>query len=89
MQVVRESKVKPAGDIPKGDTFKYKDEEGDWLDFIVMRRNSCFRLLGNCGLVRMDTDKNVLVYNIAAKCFGTLPANQQVVPTESELIIHG
>lgn len=83
-------KMTAAGKVTPGNTFKYVPEDsGYYSDFLVMQRNNRFRLLNNTGIERRDTDKDVLVYNIGTKCFGVVPANQQVILTEAELIING
>jgi len=77
-----------AKDVPDGNTFKYISKGSTtYCDYIVMRRNSSFRVLNICGIERADND--VLVYNVTAQCFGIVERNQQVIQTESELVING
>jgi hypothetical protein len=89
MKINRKPTEIRAGVIGDGNTFEYKDKDGVVGDFIVMKRNSCFRILNNIGSVRIDGSENVLLYNVGAKCFGMLPADTLVIPTDAELTING
>jgi hypothetical protein len=89
MKVNRKPVKIRAGMIGAGNTFSHVDNDGVDGDFIVMKRNSCFRILKGCGMERADGSENVLLYNVGAKCFGMLPADTLVIPTNAELTING
>lgn len=90
MKVTPINTVVRADQIKAGDTFKYIPKcADDYMDFLVIGSNSCFRVLKNIGLERVDGVGKVMVYNIGAKCWGVVPAATKVIPTNAELLLNG
>jgi hypothetical protein len=89
MKVTRTNATVAARDVPSGKTFKYVGSgSSSYCDYIRMGGNGCFKITDSRGKT-VGGIGDVLVYNVQCKCFGVVPANEQVIPTDSELIING
>jgi hypothetical protein len=89
MKVTRKPTTVKAGDINVGDTFRYTDADGTVGEFIRMKKNACFNITFRSSRKRADGVGDMLIYNIIAKCFGTLNIDADVTPTDSEIVING
>jgi hypothetical protein len=87
MKIIRKPKTVRADSIKAGKTFKYtgSDDYDTSCDYIVMSRNSNFRILKGCGMERVDD--RVLVYNVNCACFGILKNDDMVTPTKAKMVI--